>query len=222
MDYLRQGGIVTPDDLNFEIVLIGAGGIGSPTALALGKMGCKKLTIYEPDLIEEHNLPNQIYPLGSVGRPKAAVLAEVLTQFTECLPNVIQQEITGKERLAGVVISAVDSMASRASIWEAVRFNSAVPLYIDGRMGGEIGIIYSVNPNDPEDVRFYETSLHSDDEAIQIPCTERAIIYNTFMIASLIASQVKKYAVGETLRREIIFEIKNLVLLTDNERTSAK
>lgn len=220
MDFLRQLDIIRPDALDFPINIIGCGGIGSPTALALAKMGCTQLTLYDPDTVEDHNLPNQLFPVTSLGRPKVEVLAEVLEQFTDCKPVVVQRAVTGEESLQGVCILAVDTMAARQDLWRGIHRNLAVPLLIDARMGGEVGSIFSVHPMEPEEIAFYESTLHDDDEAFQLPCTAQAIIYNALIMASLIANQVKKFALGETLDYEIFFNLKNLMFLNNKIKTT--
>jgi len=218
MEFLRQLDLVPPEALDFHINIIGCGGIGSPTALALAKMGCSQLTLCDPDTIEDHNLPTQIFPVDEVGRSKVEVLAETLSLFADCRPVVVQRAVTGEEPLQGVCIVAVDTMEARRGIWQGIRDNPAVPLLIDARMGGEVGLVYCVHPGDPEEVAFYEATLHGDDEAFEMPCTAQAIIYNTFMMASLICSLIKHYAVGESLPREISFDLKNLLLFSRGGR----
>jgi len=66
-DYWRQLDIVSSEELDFPITLIGCGGIGSPVAMALVKMGCGQISLYDPDCVEAHNLPNQMYRLEDVG-----------------------------------------------------------------------------------------------------------------------------------------------------------
>lgn len=214
-DYWRQLDLVTPQDLNLPITIAGAGGIGSPTALALAKMGCSRLTVYDPDIVEAHNLPNQFYRLEDAARPKVEALREVIRAFTG-LEIVAIPEAVSEQRLQGLVISGVDSMAARRAIWNgAIRYRSHVELYIDARMGAEVCRIYSIRPADPDDVRAYELSLYDDAQATEDPCTAQAIIYNVFAIAGLIANQVKKYAKGERFDREIIFDLKTMTLLVD-------
>ncbi len=74
--------------------------------------------------------------------------------------------------------------------------------------------MYTVRPADPDHVRFYERTLYSDDEAWQLPCTAQAIVYTGFGIASLVAGQVKRVAMGDTCKREIIFDQKTLTFFT--------
>lgn len=212
-DYWRQLDIVSAEELDFPIALAGAGGIGSPLALALAKMGCRRLAIYDPDVVEAHNLPNQLYRLADVGRPKVAALAELLREFAP-LELEIRQEAVAAQALRGVVLSAVDSMASRQAIWQGcVRWRPAVPLYVDARMGAELCRVLTINPTDPDDVAAYEATLCSDDDAAEEVCTAQAIIYNTFGVAALAANQVKRHARGEPLERDLFFDFATLTLL---------
>ncbi len=214
MDFWRQQDIVSSDELDSPIVVIGAGGIGSPTVLALAKMGCTQLTVYDDDLVESHNIPNQLYLLADVGRPKVEALAHLVQGFTGTAIRA-RPERVADQRLQGLVISGVDTMQSRHEIWRrCIKHKPQVRLYIDARMGAEVCRIYSVNPVDPDDIRLYEDTLYTDEEASEEPCTARAIIYNVFSIAALIANQVKKCVKGEDLPKEIIFDLKTLVLMT--------
>ena len=104
-------------------------------------------------------------------------------------------------------------MAARKTIWEKVRYNPSIPLYIEARMGAEICRIHSVRPTDPMDVKWYESTLYSDDDALDLPCTARAIIYTVFVIAGLLACQVKKFVTGQDILKEIIFDLVTMSLL---------
>jgi molybdopterin/thiamine biosynthesis adenylyltransferase len=216
-DYWRQLDLVSAEQLAFPITVIGAGGIGSPLALALTKMGCRQLTLYDPDTVEAHNLPNQVYRLADVGEAKVTALAELLGQFADIEVDA-RQELVTEQALRGVVISAVDSMASRQHIWHGcVRYKAAVPLYVDARMGAQVCRVFTLNPTDPDEIEAYESTLYDDDEAAVDPCTAQAIIYNTFAVAALVANQVKRFACDEPLERDVIFDLATLTLLKGGE-----
>ena len=68
--FQRQLDIVAPEQLAFPIVVIGAGAVGSATVVTLAKMGCSDITVWDDDLLEEHNIPNQLCKPAMVGRPK--------------------------------------------------------------------------------------------------------------------------------------------------------
>ena len=213
LDYWRQTSIVTPDELP-AVTVIGAGGIGSFTLLALAKMGVTRIIAFDDDKVESHNVPNQLYGLDSIGQHKVYAAAELC----RVLAGVFIEQMAfklGEYPTEGVVVSGVDSMSSRKDIWDRVKYKAAIPLYIEARMGAEVSRIQSVNPCDPDQCEWYESTLYSDEDAIEAPCTERAIIYNGFAIAALIANQVKKFAKHEELFKEIIFDLKTLTLLTE-------
>lgn len=215
--FWRQWDLISPDDLTTPITVIGAGGIGSPLVLALTKMGAAALTVFDDDLIEDHNLPNQFYREGDLGRFKVEALQEIVQNFTGTKIAIREERFEGgqeaRKDLRGLVIAAVDTMEARGSIWTSVRFNPNVNLFIDARMGAEVCRIYTIRPCDPIDVSFYEDMLYTDDGTVPEPCTARAIIYNVFMIAALVANQVKKFAKDEELYSEIIFDLKTLTLM---------
>lgn len=214
MEFLRQLDLVNPETLDLPVHLIGCGGIGSFTALVLSKMGVQQLHLYDPDGIEEHNLPNQLFRLKDVGRPKVDALREILEEFAGAPVEGLPVEVEAR-RMTGVVISGVDTMRARKTIWlRSIRYRASVLRYLDARMGAEVARIYAVNPTDPDDIRFYEKSLYNDEEAEVIPCTAAAISYSGFAIASLIGNLVKRLATGEDLPREILFDLKTLTLLT--------
>ena len=215
MEFLRQLDLVSPETLDIPVHLVGCGGIGSFTALVLSKMGVRHLSLYDPDGIEEHNLPNQLFRVSDVGRPKVEALREILEEFAG-LPVEAQPVEVERQRMAGVVISGVDTMRARKTIWQqCIRYRAAILRYIDARMGAEVARIYAVKPTDPGDIRFYEKTLYHDEEAEAIPCTAAAIVYSGFAIASLIGNLVKRLATGEDLPREVLFDLKTLTLSTN-------
>ena len=81
-------------------------------------------------------------------------------------------------------------------------------------MGSETGIVYALNPWEHEAVRAYEETLYEDSEALQLPCTARAIIYNVFGIAALIANAVKRLAMGQEIPFEVILDYATMSMMT--------
>ena len=216
IEFWRQLDIVAPEHLEFPVTLIGAGGIGSPTALVLTKMGIVDLLIYDDDKVENHNLPSTLYRLKDVGLDKVAALQGICEDYTGVAPK-FKSEIFADQSPSGVVISGVDTLTDRHAIWQRIKYNASVQLYIDGRMSGEVFIIHAVNPCDPDDVNWYESTLPSGPEALAEadardvePCSARSVVYNTFGIASFIANVVKKYSRSQPYPKEILFDFVNL------------
>lgn len=209
MDLWRQTDIVDSSRLSVPITLIGSGGIGSYVASALAKMGVTDLTVYDPDFVEDHNLPNQNYRLKDVGRPKVEALAEILSDFAGLVikPHVAPFPLTTAPK--GIVITAVDSMEARSAIWaSAIKNNFQLRAYFEARMGAEQGRVYTLtNVVDPRQVAYYEQTLYTDAEAASEPCSARAVAYNVFYLAGDLVSRVKKVIMDQPVEIEHLFDL---------------
>jgi molybdopterin-synthase adenylyltransferase len=193
--FIRQQDILPPEKLaKLAVTIIGCGAVGSFVALTLAKMGITNITVYDGDTVAAHNLPNQWYKPDHIGMNKTDALWDIINDFTgvELKANDYHYE---RETLRGIVICCVDSMDTRLNIWREVKkFNPE--LYIDARMGAEVGKVLVVHPSLPNSCRKYEEDLYPSSEAFQAPCTAKATIYCAVGLAAYVGSTVAGYAVG--------------------------
>jgi len=210
--FLRQLDIVAPERLNFPITVIGAGAIGSAAVLTLAKMGCSNIAIWDEDILEDLNVPNQLCKPCMVGKPKVEALAELVYELAEVEVKQIFRRYAG-QNLNGVVIVTVDNMTCRQNVWKRAKLNQKIPLLIDARMGAEFARIYTIRPTNVDESDFYEENLYSNDEAERLPCSARSIVYCPTVCAGLIALQIKKFATNEPTRKEILFDLPGLALI---------
>lgn len=221
MSFLRQLDIINPKEMVYPVTVIGVGGIGRPVAETLAEMGCRKIIIYDPDRVEEHNRPNQAYRRKDIGRLKVEATKEIIEEFAEwCKVVAIPEEFESQRPLKGIVILAVDSIETRKKIWKLIRSNVDVPLFIDGRIGGEIIQVYTVRPCQLKDVETYEKTLFPKERAASLPCTAQQVIYVGKIIGGLIALQVKKWLKREEYNQEITFDFATMTLLLDKKLAS--
>lgn len=215
--YKRQLDIVKPNELLFPITIIGAGGIGSWTALALSKMGAIGLTLIDFDKVEEHNIPSQVYGPDDVGLSKVDALQKIINTFTNRAITPIPFSGKASEYAASglpfgkVVICAVDSLEQRKGIWEIIRpLMGQVDLYVDCRMGGDQLRVICVSPYNADSVIKYQKKMDTPGTPDPTPCTARSVIYNTFLIGGMVASLVKRYAKREPIEFDYMFDIAQL------------
>lgn len=97
-----------------DITLVGAGGIGSWTALALVRGGATRLRIIEPDIVDRTNLARQFYKADQTGTSKALAIGTNLAN----------------EAMAGAVIQAVPTSYERA-IQEAPFTTDVIGVLVD-------------------------------------------------------------------------------------------
>lgn len=201
-DYMRQTGIFDPSlHEHASCTFVGVGGIGSFAAFAVAKLGIPNITLIDPDVVEAHNLPSQMYPTSADGELKSVALAReiVLNTGTVCVPcsgRITEDGWDGPAALPrplrGVVVSGLDSMKARRDLWEqCLRMNVNVPLYLDGRLDGQLLVIYAVCPYNMEDIEQYEATLLSDDEVPAGVCTARNIIDVGFTVGAQMARAVR-------------------------------
>jgi hypothetical protein len=209
--FQRQLDIVSPEQLAFPIVVIGAGAIGSAAVVTLAKMGCADITVWDDDTLEEHNIPNQLCKPSMLGHPKVEALRELTLELTEVPIKVESRRYRG-QKLRGVVIAAVDSMATRLDIWKRVKLDPDIPLLIDARMGAEFARIYAIHPCNADEVDFYECNLYTASEAERLPCSARSVIYCPTVVAGFVALLVKQHMTGKPLPYELLLDLPSVKL----------
>ena len=202
IDTTRQSGIIPDDRLSdVSVAIIGVGAIGSHTVESLSKMGIRHFNIFDDDIVEEHNLANQGYFLPEIGYKKVEALANRISVGTGATvvahPCRVEDNHDFTERY---VISAVDNMTSRKSIFESFLSSTISRFFLDGRMAARFGQVFFVDKLNPESIEKYENSLFSDEEAVPLPCTEKATIFCAYGIASFMSALIAKSIIEEPIK----------------------
>ena len=170
--------------------LIGVGGIGTHVLLALIELGAREVHVWDDDIVSPHNRPNQfIYNKDDIGRPKVnGARRFVRSQQYDTIVIRHNRRVTKDTRLSGIVISGVDSMASRTEIWEAVcNSGGLVSTYIDGRIGDDHVWVFTTDPYDHDKAERYQSTLYSDEEAADLSCTTRQNPHSALTVASIVS-----------------------------------
>jgi adenylyltransferase/sulfurtransferase len=103
-----------------RVLVIGAGGLGSPAALYLAAAGVGVLGLADFDVVEEHNLHRQLlHDTSSVGRPKVASAAARLTALNPQVQVVTHpQGVTTENAVSlfeqyDVIVDGTDNFTAR-------------------------------------------------------------------------------------------------------------
>jgi adenylyltransferase/sulfurtransferase len=131
-----------------HMLVIGAGGIGSPVIQYLAAAGVGALTIVDDDVVSLSNLQRQtLYTTEDVGQPKAQVAAarvHALNPYVAVTPvetRVTAAQMPNLLRSISVVIDGSDNFATRLAVADAA--NAArVPLVSAaiGQFQGQLGV----------------------------------------------------------------------------------
>jgi molybdopterin/thiamine biosynthesis adenylyltransferase len=191
VNHMRHSGLFAPCE--YPIVLIGAGGIGSSTAIMLSKMSDGEIQVYDDDNVEGINIATQFYRMEDIGQNKANAISAIANQFSDTtLFNPIPKRYPfSRQKTAWMVISGVDSIESRKAIWQALQLAMDWKWYLDARMGAEKFELYCIAR---EDTQWYSSLLsRQHDELIpDEPCTAKATFYTAAFAAGHIGKTIRK------------------------------
>lgn len=210
VDYTRHAGFFNPQEQGrCPVVIVGAGAVGSFVALTLAKIGFTNITVWDHDKIDSNNIPNQFYPLDSIGRDKVEVLVEEVMRYTGVgiVGNAVAWEEETDVPPGSIVISAVDNMKVRDLVYQSclrAGFENILG-FIDPRMAG---LTYRVYSCVGEQAMGYQGCWYSDALAVQERCTEKSVIFNVCGIASVVCSQAVKIARREPVEFEVLGDFK--------------
>lgn len=126
------------------VAVVGAGGVGSWTALFLAMAGVRELWLFDNDTVSDHNLNRLPLPLSAVGKPKTMAIAEqIRTLRPDC--NVMTMGYFDEQTAQSLslhetvqwIVATTDTLSSRrtARKW-AAEHNVE---YIEAAAEGEIG-----------------------------------------------------------------------------------
>lgn len=200
----RFQNLFNPADNEMSITIVGAGSIGSNLALLLSRLGIKDITIYDDDLVEDHNLGHQAFRVKDIFTPKVVALRDIIKEATGTEIKAMNQKTDGKDIKTDILVLGVDSMAARKMIYE----NATYTFCVDGRMGGETFNVYAFMKMNPE--RYVET-LYSDEDASELPCGGKSIGYISYLVSGIMENTLKKVMKGEPYPFEQNFCTKNLI-----------
>lgn len=203
----RQLDLVPPSILDTHVNIVGAGAIGSWVALALAKSGFKKLAVFDFDDVDIVNMSSQFYGVSDIGRKKVECLAERIEEMTGEKIMPIAEAWNGLS-MRGVTIMAADSMAVRKQIYEKHKGHLASDWLIDARMGAEHAILYTINPNATADQELYESTLYSDEAAVQERCTAKSTTFCAVILSGLVTKTVRDVLVKGKYIRNLQFSLK--------------
>lgn len=174
--FLRHLAWLNPEDIKENVTIIGCGAVGSTVALAAARMGFPRFTLWDMDIVEDHNLPNQAFYVRHIGMPKTAALYQLLKDFNpDLIVNLNNKRFEAEhaETLDGTVIMCVDSMAARKAITKAISYNPKVPRAFEARLGFDFGEIHCINPQSPFSLDAWHGELRDDSEVDEGPCSLR-------------------------------------------------
>lgn len=150
-----------PDSVNARIHIIGCGAIGSLLADTLTRMGLTKITLYDFDKVESHNIANQLYTENDINKLKVNALAERMLAINPDMEEdlILQPEGYQSQVLSGYVFLCVDNIDLRRSIVEKCQNNMFIKAIFDFRMRLTDAQHFAADWSDPKAVQSLLNSM---------------------------------------------------------------
>ncbi len=150
---------------NARVLVIGAGGLGSPALMYLAAAGVGTLGIVEFDTVDESNLQRQIiHGQSDIGRPKADSARDSVKEINPLVNVIVHNERLDNDNVYEIfdgydlIVDGTDNFATRYLVNDAAYFKK-IP-YVWGsiyRFDGQASV-------------FWPTALLEDGTSAQAPC----------------------------------------------------
>ncbi len=184
-----------------RVVVIGAGGIGSPALQYLAAGGVGTLVVVDDDVVDASNLQRQtLFGETDVGRPKVAATVDALARinpFVTVDPVVLRIDSSSAPAIlrgADVVIDGCDNFATRLAVADAA-LAARVPLVSAavGSFEGQLGVFRGWDPALP----CYRCLVGDDPGRADISCADQGVLGAlTGVIGSMAALEAMRAIVG--------------------------
>ena len=180
-----------------KIVIVGAGGLGSSLAFALGSSGIGEIHIVDFDEVSTHNIHRQIaFKLGDEGKNKAFINAKLIEQRSEFVNSIYHncdfKSWTDKNIDVDLIIDATDNLQTRSDINSYAKSKSLKWVY------GSVEAFHG-------QVCFIDESSFNDAFKI-IKKTPAGITAPIVMhIASLQANLALRYLAGLSVKKDLLY-----------------
>lgn len=195
VSFLRHGAFFGPEDSQDKVLnIIGVGATGSWVGLLAAKMGWQHFRVWDADIVESHNLPNQIYDLSQVGLKKVEAFKQKLLEFNPDVTVEIYDKFftstEDRDMLEDFVFIAVDSLSARKDIVQCLSSHLLVDYAFETRMGFEHAEMNIINPSYSTQIEAYLSTLKTDEEVTESACNARIITTLTCIVASSVVHTI--------------------------------
>lgn len=134
MDLNKSLEFFDPSKVKGRCHVIGCGSIGSNVAEQLARYGVENIVLYDFDIVEPHNIANQLFTEEDVSKEKTKALSELLYKINPKLKHTL--EIKGEytdQILTDYVFMCVDSVEVRQQIVNQNKMNPMIKAVFDFR-----------------------------------------------------------------------------------------
>lgn len=168
MDLSKSYEYFQPEKRDDRIHIIGCGSVGSTVAYMLARTGVTNFTLWDFDIVEPHNLANQMFRQKDIHKPKVEALLDIICEINPDIADCAKLKPEGwkGQQLSGYVFLCVDNIDLRREIVEKHFDNPYVKAMFDFRTRLEDAQHYAADWSDYKMKKDFLNSMNfSHDEA---------------------------------------------------------
>ncbi len=196
--------------LDAKVLIVGAGGLGSPASIYLAAAGVGQITIYDDDVVDLSNLQRQIaHHTSDIGTDKVISTQKTLKNINpEVKVQARSQRLTDKllkteVKQADIVLDCCDNFTTRFAI-NAACVSEQTPLVSGAaiRFEGQVAVFTPGKNNSP-----CYNCLYQDNGEEMLNCASNGVVSPiTGIVGSIQALEAMKLImqIGETLNGRLL------------------
>ncbi len=189
-----------------RILIIGVGGIGSYLTPLLARLECYKITVADPDIVEEKNLWYQNFDENDLGSNKAICIADHYKLHNGIrYPILVDKQVEGYD----LVVCCADNLDARRLVYRQ-GFGDDKSAWLDLRAQGRNGALISYKADSKYSDTFLagpEGSFSCQGEGFNNTRNVEDIHFTHAAIAGLGAQWIQRWFQGQDVVDKMVINI---------------
>lgn len=220
MDLSKSYEFFQPEKDSARIHIVGCGSVGSTIAENLARCGITKMTLWDFDTVEAHNIVNQMFRQQDVGKLKVEALKDILTEINPDVADHIELKPEGwkGKLMSGYIFLCVDNIELRKEIVEKHMDSPFVKAMFDFRTLLESAQHYAADWSDIKMKKDFLNSMQFSHEEASAETPVSAcgitlgVVTTVRAICALGVSNYINFVKGNGLKKLVIVDAFNFIL----------
>lgn len=214
MDLSKSREFFDPEKDRSRVHILGCGSVGSAVAENLVRCGVTNLTLWDFDVVEPHNVGNQMFRAEDVGKPKTEALRDILLDINPDLRRTIRLENKGwdGQTLSGYLFLMTDSVENWKRVLAAHRASTYLKAVFNTRTGLTGGQLFSADWSDMAQRKSLLASMDFTDEEAKAETpvtacgTTLGVVTTVRIVSALAVNNFIRFVKGESFWKTLIFD----------------
>ena len=212
MDLSKSFEYFNPLEAKGKCHIIGCGSVGSTIAENLARLGITNFALYDFDIVEPHNIVNQMFVQSDMKKLKVEATKRIITDINPEAEGTIELHPEGytNQKLNGFVFLCVDNIELRRKICEENRMNRQIKVMFDCRTRLEDAQTFAADWGDLRQIKNLIASMDFTHEEATAATPMSAcgrvlgVAPTVRVVCALCVCNFMNYVLGKGLRQVVV------------------